>query len=63
MTKDDLEMMIDKCGLSKVLFFIAEICHEKADHVETNWQDKALAKEWSKDAKTVERIAAINRLT
>jgi hypothetical protein len=63
MNKDDLEIMIDKFGLSKVLFFIAEICHEKADHVQTTWQDNVLAKEWTTDAKAVERIAAKNRLS
>jgi hypothetical protein len=63
MDKDDLEMMIDKYGLSKVLFFIAEICHEKADHVQVNWQDSVLAKEWTADAKTVERLAAKTRVT
>jgi hypothetical protein len=63
MNKDDLEMMIDKFGLSKVLFFIAEICHEKSDHVQTNWQDNNLAKEWTVDAKAIERLAAKTRVT
>jgi len=63
MNRDDLEMMIDKHGLSKVLFWIAEICHEKADHVKSNWQDRELAKAWNVDAKAVERIAAKDRIT
>lgn len=58
MTKDDLEMAIDTNGLGKVLFWIAEICHEKADHVQTNWQDKVLAKIWTDNATRVEKTAA-----
>lgn len=63
MNRDDLEQMVDRLGLSKVLFMLAEICHEKADHVETNWQDRVLASEWIKDAKAIEKLAAKNRVT
>jgi hypothetical protein len=60
--KDDLEMMIDKIGLSKVLFMLAEICHD-ADHVATNWQDHRLAKAWQVDAMLMEQAAAKTRIT
>jgi hypothetical protein len=61
--KNDLEMMIDKIGLSKVLFMLAEICHDKADHVATNWQDQRLAKAWLVDAMLMEQAAAKTRIT
>jgi hypothetical protein len=57
MNRDDLEQMVDRLGLSKVLFMLAEICHEKADHVETNWQDRVLAADWRKASRAVDRIA------
>jgi hypothetical protein len=61
--KDELEGAIDKVGLSKVLFMLAEICGEKAEHLRANWQDNNAAKEWIADAKAIERIAAKVRST
>jgi len=63
MKRDDLEQMIDRLGLSRVLFLMAEICAEKADHIETNWQDRPLAYEWIKDAKALDKLAAVIRVT
>jgi hypothetical protein len=54
----DLESAIDSLGLPHLLGRVADICHEKAEHVLTNWQDKALAGEWSKAARIIERGAA-----
>lgn len=80
---DGLEAMIDKVGLSKVLFLLAEVCDGKAEHLRSNWQDanaaivrrlclepsvvgsvaEALAKEWTADAKAIEKLAARIRST
>ena len=43
-----LEAMVDSYGLEGVLFALSDICSEKADHVQTNWQDNALAKQWKR---------------
>ena len=61
--KDELEIMIDKIGLSKALFLIAEICCEKAEHLQSNWQDANAAKEWTADARAIEKLAAKIRST
>jgi hypothetical protein len=61
--KDEIEQMVDKVGLSKFLFMLAEICNEKAEHIQTNWQDRNLAKEWTADARAIEKIAAKIRTT
>jgi hypothetical protein len=45
--KDQLEALIDGCGLSSVLMALSEICGEKSEHVATNWQDKTLARDWA----------------
>lgn len=63
MKRDDLEQMIDRMGLSRVLFLMAEICAEKADHIETTWQDRPLSREWIKDAKALDKLAAVIRVT
>lgn len=45
--KDQVEALVDGCGLSSVLMALSEICGEKAEHVATNWQDAALTRDWA----------------
>jgi RES domain-containing protein len=45
--KDQIEALIDCCGLSSVLMALSEICGEKAEHIAHNWQDATLAKHWA----------------
>lgn len=47
---DALEAMVDKIGLANLVEALAEICSAKADHVQSNWQDDALAAVWDRDA-------------
>lgn len=54
MHADQLESLIDKHGLSQVLTAIEDICNGKAEHIESNWQDSATARAWSKASKRVE---------
>ena len=42
------EALIDRHGLRNVLCVIEHVCHEKAEHINANWQDKTLAKKWAK---------------
>ncbi len=51
-----LEGMVDRYSLSDVFGMLSDICNEKAEHVETNWQDKPLAKAWEQNAETLARI-------
>ena len=46
MDRNKLENMIDTDGVRAVLEAIADICHEKADHVRQTWADEALAFTW-----------------
>lgn len=55
--QDQLEGLIDKTSLEHIVILLTNICHEKADHVRTNWQDERLAKSWEKDAKTLDSIS------
>lgn len=54
----ELEAMIDAHGLYAVTAMLAEVCHEKADHLATNWQDHTAALHWTKAAQTFERAEA-----
>jgi hypothetical protein len=47
---ETLEALIDKHGLLHVVTALDLICTEKADHIRTNWQDRALAKDWDRAA-------------
>jgi hypothetical protein len=42
-----LERLIDIAGVDSVLMAISEICGAKGDHIEENWQDRALARRWN----------------
>lgn len=44
---DALERLIDSQGIGQVLIALSEICGAKAEHIETTWQDKPLAKRWA----------------
>ncbi len=46
--QDELENLVDRYHIEVILNKLATICHDKADHVLTNWQDKKLAKSWDK---------------
>jgi hypothetical protein len=47
-----LEALIDKNTLVKALEALADVCGEKAIHIEETWQDKRLAREWMKASST-----------
>jgi hypothetical protein len=51
-----LEELIDKSNLVDVVEQLAQICRLKADHIESNWQDSALAKRWIKAANAIENV-------
>jgi hypothetical protein len=47
-TTGALERIVDLHGLRKTLDMLATICAEKADHLRTDWQDEAAAKDWNR---------------
>jgi hypothetical protein len=57
-TWSSLEGMIDQYGLKKVLSMMSDICAEKADHIRSNWQDAALARQWENEARKLDTAAS-----
>lgn len=60
MPQDDLEVIeriIDRVGLHDTLALMAEICREKASHIDTNWQDTRLAQKWDRAADAIDKVA------
>ncbi len=56
--RDTLESLIDQHTLADVLTALANICHEKADHLQGNWQDISAARMWTQTAKKVETLSS-----
>lgn len=54
----EIEEIIDHTSLSEVLGMLSSICYGKADHLQTNWQDYAAAKEWQKAARIIDSAQA-----
>lgn len=54
----ELERMLDSVGPARLIDAIAEICHEKSDHVASNWQDMNLAKAWRRDGVKLDKLSA-----
>lgn len=48
-----LEALIDANGLDIVLSALAMICSEKADHIESTYNDSNLAESWNKCAAAI----------
>jgi hypothetical protein len=60
---EQLETMIDNATLDTVLDTLVDICHGKAEHLESNWQDRNAAKAWMRAAKRIDSArAAIHSL-
>ena len=56
-----LESYVDHVGLANVLWALESICDAKAQHIEENWQDKALARAWQLEARRCGAMAkAVN---
>jgi hypothetical protein len=48
-----LEDAVDSTSLAEVLGMLADICLGKAEHLESNWQDRASARVWERAAKVL----------
>ncbi len=53
---DQLEPLIDRASLARVLEALSQVCWEKADHLQSNWQDPVAAKTWRKAGNAIDRI-------
>lgn len=55
--QDQIEAMIDSHTLSDVLAALANICCDKANHIEDNWQDGVTAQPWIKASGKLQTLA------
>ncbi len=54
----DVEQYIDEHGMVHMLTMLINICHEKAEHVQSTWQDREMASAWRGGAKRLGKAAA-----
>lgn len=57
-----LEPLIDRATVGDVLFAMARVCNEKAEHLQVNWQDSRAAKQWDSLAARIDRLANTTNL-
>lgn len=57
LAKATLETLIDQWSLRVVCEMLAEICADKADHLQTNWQDSPSARAWQQYGGQLNRLA------
>ena len=55
----ELETLVDRHGLTKVVAALAGICDNKAEHSRLNSQDRTTAKAWEADVVTLYRAAIL----
>jgi len=53
---ETLEDMVDSGSIGDVLETLIELCHEKAEHLRSNWGDDAEAKAWERDGRKIGRL-------
>lgn len=51
---ETLEALIDKHSLSEVMQALQSVCHDKAEHLRTNWQDYNSADLWDGAAENID---------
>jgi hypothetical protein len=54
--QDTVENLIDRLTLRWLLDLVAQVCHEKADHLRANWQDESAGKNWERVSEFMDRV-------
>jgi hypothetical protein len=52
-----LESFIDANSLQDALQLLSEICWQKANHVQSNWQDSKLATVWEHAGTAIDKLS------
>lgn len=57
LTEEMVEKYIDKHGMIHLLTMLENICHEKAEHVTMNYNDRNTASAWRRGANRIYKCA------
>jgi ribonuclease D len=55
--KNEIESALDRIGATDFANLLCDVALEKAEHVQTNWQDRDLSRAWKRYAKAAEKLA------
>lgn len=56
-TEADVEALVDRVGMKAFLCILASVCAGKAQHVQENWQDEALSREWMRLYRRIDKTS------
>jgi len=51
-----IESIIDRVGMAEFAETVTAIAHGKAEHLESNWQDKGMARVWNRIARRFDKL-------
>lgn len=58
LTQNKLECAIDEYGVNEMLSAMSRICDDKADHIESSYNDKSTAQWWRQRAIALNDLAS-----
>lgn len=50
---EQIEAIIDESSLPALMIVIEDVCHDKAEHIRSNWQDEQTASVWDCFARAI----------
>jgi len=57
-----VEDLIDRLTLRGLLDLVAQVCHEKADHLRANWQDETAGHAWERAEQIINKMTTNPRV-
>ena len=60
--EDKVEALVDSATMYDVVEALATICHGKAEHLRSNWQDENAALAWERAANALNRVSLLNAI-
>ena len=57
-----VEDLIDRLTLRGLLDLVAQVCHEKADHLRANWQDETAGHAWERAEQIIDKMTTNPRV-
>jgi len=54
-----VEELIDATSIEAIFSAMADICHEKAEHIQASYSDLTLARYWRKKGNKIEQYAGM----
>ena len=60
--QEQVEFLMDRLTLRGLLDLVAQVCHEKADHLRANWQDESAGHAWERAEQIIDKMTTNPRV-